>query len=145
MRKITQIVVHASATPKGEHFDVEDIRAWHKAKGWSDIGYHFVILLNGTIQYGRDINTIGAHVLGHNTNSVGICYIGGKYGEDTRTILQQVSLVYLIGTLKRLYTKAEVLGHRDFSPDLDGDGTIEPNEWMKLCPSFDAKNAYKNL
>ena len=134
MRKITDIVVHCADTPKGKYFDINDIYQWHVVeRGWSDIGYHYVILLDGTIQLGRDIKTVGAHVKGFNSKSIGICYIGGKGNVDTRTTQQKVSLVYLVGSLKRMFKKAKVSGHRDF-----------PNV-KKYCPSFDAKHEYKNL
>ncbi len=134
MRKITDIVIHCADTPKNKYFDINDIRKWHvEERGWSDVGYHYVILLDGTIQLGRDIKTIGAHVKGFNSKSIGICYIGGKDNVDTRTTQQKVSLVYLVGSLKRMFKKAKVSGHRDF-----------PNV-TKYCPSFDAKHEYKNL
>lgn len=137
-RKINDIVVHCADTPAGKYFDIKDIRKWHtdpkpKGRGWSDVGYHFVILLDGTIEEGRPINTSGAHVKGHNSDSIGICYIGGGNGDDTRTTAQKVALVYLIGTLKRLFPEAIVLGHRDY-PGV-----------TKKCPGFNAKNEYKNL
>lgn len=134
MRKINHIVIHCADTPKGKYFDINDIRKWHVTeRGWSDVGYHYIILLDGTIQLGRDIKTIGAHVKGFNSKSIGICYIGGKGNADTRTTQQKASLVYLIATLKRIFRKAKVSGHRDF-----------PNV-TKKCPSFDAKHEYKNI
>lgn len=134
MRPIKQIVIHCADTPKDVHFDIIDIRRWHvEEQGWSDVGYHYVILLDGTIQLGRDLNTVGAHVGGHNQNSIGVCYIGGKDGLDTRTTGQKASLVYLVATLKRMFKGTKVLGHRDFA------GV------QKYCPSFNAKHEYKNL
>lgn len=132
MRKINQLVIHCSATPKGKYFDVDDLRAWHvNGNGWNDIGYHYVILLDGTIQLGRNISVIGAHVRGHNLNSIGICYIGGAHGKDTRTKEQKKSMVLLLKTLKLIFTDVEILGHRDFE------------NVQKLCPSFDAKLEYQ--
>lgn len=134
MRKITEIVVHCAATPAGADFDIEDIRKWHvDERGWSDVGYHYVILLDGTIQLGRNLDVVGAHVAGHNLNSIGICYIGGSNGEDTRTDEQKESLEFLLNTLKRIFKKASILGHRDY------EGVA------KSCPSFDAKEEYKNI
>lgn len=134
MRSISHIVIHCADTPDGAYFDIKDIRKWHvQEKGWSDVGYHYIILLDGTIQLGRDIKTAGAHVKGYNKNSIGICYIGGGDGEDTRTIAQKVTLIYLVGTLKRTFKDAEVFGHRDFA------GVT------KKCPCFDSKNEYKNI
>lgn len=150
MRKIDNIVVHCSDTPKGMYFDVDDIREWHKSpkpegRGWSDVGYHYVVLLDGTIQIGRSLEKIGAHVKGHNLTSIAVCYVGGGDGVDTRTIEQKVSLIYLIGSLKRTYKNSKVLGHRDFSIDSNNDGEISEHEWMKECPSFNAIIEYKNI
>ena len=130
MRDINKIIVHCADTPAGRDNNVNDIRRWHKARGWNDIGYHYVITLDGTIQERRKEDVIGAHTSGNNKDSIGICYIGGKEG-DTRTNEQKASLVYLIGYLKNKYKKATVYGHKDFS--------------SKLCPQFDAKNEYKSL
>ena len=136
MRVINKIVVHCSATPKGKHFDIDDIRRWHLANGWRDVGYHYVILLDGTIEIGRPLEIQGAGVRGHNRDTVHVCYIGGgaKAGEykDTRTTQQKVSLVYLIGSLKRTF-KCQVVGHRDF-PGV-----------KKACPCFDAIPEYRNI
>ena len=77
MRKITEIILHCSATAEGLDFSVRDIRAWHKAQGWADVGYHYVVRLDGTVQEGRPLEQAGAHCKGHNDRSIGICYIGG--------------------------------------------------------------------
>ena len=139
-RTIKEIIVHCSATPEGEDFTVDDIRRWHKSQGWSDIGYHYVIYRDGTIVNGRDVNIIGAHCNkgGHNTYSIGICYIGGvdaknvKKAKDTRTVAQKDALLSFLKELKEIYPDAKIYGHRDFDSG-------------KECPSFDAKNEYKNL
>jgi N-acetylmuramoyl-L-alanine amidase len=134
MRIINKIVIHCADTPKGAYFDVDDIRKWHtQERGWSDVGYHYIILLDGTIQKGREDSVSGAHVQGNNSTSIGICYIGGANGEDTRTIAQKASLVHLISTLRRIYTSSVVLGHKDFK------GVT------KACPCFDAKTEYISL
>ena len=131
MRHINKIVVHCADTPKGVYFDVTDIRKWHtEERGWSDVGYHYIVLLDGSIQKGREDKTTGAHVRGHNQSSIGVCYIGGHKGEDTRTEAQKESLIHLIATLKRLYVDSMVLGHRDFK------GVT------KACPCFDAQTEY---
>ena len=103
MRPIDSIIIHCSATPEGKHFTAADIRRWHKAQGWSDIGYHYVILLDGTVQEGRPISQPGAHCKGMNARSIGICYIGGlaadgKTPKDTRTTAQ---ILELLGTINR--------------------------------------------
>ena len=98
MRKITEIIIHCADTPERRDVRAADIRKWHvKDNGWNDIGYHYVIDLDGTIEAGRDLETIGAHCKGHNQNSIGICYIGGRDAytyapADTRTDAQKASL-----------------------------------------------------
>lgn len=155
-RRIDYIAVHCTATPEGRELTVEDIRKIHKANGWSDIGYHYVIYRDGTVHQGRDVDVSGAHVKGYNAHSIGVVYVGGlenkpgvPYGQqkpkDTRTEAQKASLLSLLMDLRRLYPKAKIQGHRDFSPDLNHNGMIEPKEWIKACPSFDAKTEYKRL
>lgn len=149
-RAITSIAIHCSATPAGRDVRAATIRAWHLAKGWSDIGYHFVIDLDGTIEVGRPLRTAGAHVAGHNARSIGICYVGGlaadgKTPADTRTPAQKAALAQLLTVLRQRWRIAEIKGHRDYSPDLNGDGRITPNEWMKACPSFDARAEYQGI
>lgn len=135
MRTIKQIIVHCSATKEGDHFTKADIDRWHKEQGYSCIGYHYVIYLDGSIHQGRAEDEIGAHCLGKNATSIGICYIGGlnAYGEpkDTRTDKQKAALLTLLKKLKQKYPKAKVYGHRDFA--------------KKDCPCFDAKEEYKDL
>lgn len=148
MRVIDKIVIHCSATAECVDFDMTDIRQWHLDRGWRDIGYHYVIKLDGTIQHGRGIDQMGAHVSGHNANSIGICYVGGLDADgkskDTRTPEQIKSLFDLVGALKVLFPKAEVMGHRDLSPDLNGDGKISKFEFLKDCPCFDAIPEYQH-
>lgn len=135
-RKITEIFVHCSATPEGKDFTTKDIKAWHLQRGFTDIGYHYVIYRDGSINLGRDVNKVGAHVTGHNSYSIGICYIGGmdsanKNPKDTRTDEQKKSLLKLLKGLRKLYPVAKIYGHRDFA--------------NKACPSFDAKKEYSNI
>lgn len=135
-RKITKFIIHCSATPEGMNFTADDIRKWHLANGWSDIGYHYVILLDGTVQKGRDDSRIGAHTTGQNVNSIGICYIGGmdsnnRYAKDTRTTAQKESLLKLLKSLKSQYPNATIHGHREFA--------------AKECPCFNAREEYKSL
>lgn len=149
MRKIKYIVLHCSATKEGVPFGIEDIGRWHRQRGFRKVGYHYVILLDGTIRKGRDIAQVGAHVQGSNANSIGICYIGGLDADgkpkDTRTEEQKASLFFLLQQLREQFPDAMICGHRDFSPDLNGDGIIEPWEWMKACPCFDAIDEYQSL
>ncbi len=136
MRRINEIIVHCSATPKGRDFTVADITNWHKQRGFKTIGYHYVVYRDGSVHVGRPVEQVGAHCVGHNANSIGVCYIGGlaadgKTPEDTRTIAQKDALVLLLNKLKRDFPLATIHGHRDFA--------------QKACPSFDATKEYKGL
>jgi N-acetylmuramoyl-L-alanine amidase len=136
-RKIKEIIVHCSATREGRNYTVDDIRRWHKQRGFSDIGYHYVIYRDGTVHNGRDVDLVGAHCTNHNAQSIGICYIGGcsridgLTPKDTRTQEQKDALLTLLKELRKKYPYAKIYGHRDFA--------------NKACPSFDAKDEYKNI
>lgn len=140
MRPINLIVVHCSATREGVDKDVDWIREQHINRGFRNVGYHYVVLLDGTVQMGRPVDEPGAHVKGHNDNSIGVCYIGGLdykgKPKDTRTIAQQHALRACIDTLKIRFGDVPVKGHRDLSPDVNHDGQITPDEYMKQCPCF---------
>ena len=137
MRKINKIIVHCSATPEGKDVKTETIKDWHvNGNHWKDIGYHYVIELDGSIHKGRDESVIGAHCSGQNADSIGICYVGGvakdgKTPKDTRTDAQKHSLLELLKELKAKYPNATIHGHREFA--------------AKACPSFDAKSEYKDI
>jgi N-acetylmuramoyl-L-alanine amidase len=142
---IHTIVVHCSATREGQDFSAKDIDKWHRAKGWNGIGYHRVIKLDGTVELGRSISTRGAHVAGNNLNTLGICLIGGLDAEgkpkNTFTGPQFKSLLLEINALRdQCPSLNRVCGHRDFSPDLNGDGVITRNEWIKECPCVEVKD-----
>lgn len=144
MRRETKyIVVHCSATRSNQDIGADEIRQWHLNNGWRDIGYHVVIRRNGKIEFGRHPDEAGAHVKSHNFQSIGICMVGGAdhegRGENNFTAEQFLSLKAALVMMSRAYPGASVVGHRDLSPDLDGDGVIEKHEWMKECPSFDVK------
>lgn len=150
---IDAIVVHCSATRAGQDVKASDIDKWHKERGFKCIGYHFVVDLDGTIEAGRPLTMSGAHcntsgLSGrvYNSHSIGVCYVGGldKDGNaaDTRTPAQKVSLHNLIYSLIMQYPIKEVIGHRDASPDKNGDGQISQNEWIKACPCYDVKSEY---
>ena len=143
MRNIDSIIVHCSATKAGLDFTATDIDRWHRERGFNGIGYHYVIRLDGKLEKGRDVTLAGAHCKGWNERSVGICYIGGldENGRpaDTRTNVQKRVLYQIIMDLQREYNILQVLGHRDTSPDLNGDGVIEPYEYVKACPCFDVR------
>lgn len=132
-RFINEIIVHCSATPEGKDYTVADIKRWHLKRGFGDIGYHYVIYRDGTIHSGRSADKVGAHTIGHNTHSLGVCYIGGvakdaKTPKDTRTEAQKAALARLLKRLHEMYPKATLHGHREFA--------------NKACPSFDVHSAY---
>jgi len=143
--KTTAIAVHCSATREGQDFDATDIDGWHRKQGWAGIGYHYVVHLDGTLEAGRPEDAVGSHVQGHNSHSIGVVYIGGLDADgkpkDTRTAAQRATLRQLLSSLiaRHRKTLTTVGGHRDFSPDKDGDGIVEPHEWLKACPSFDVR------
>lgn len=127
-RKITEIILHCSATKEGQNYKASDIDRWHKNQGWKCIGYNYVIDLDGTVEKGRDIDDIPAHCTGHNKNSIGICYIGGcdtnNKAKDTRTQQQKESMYKLVDQLMWKYgvTLTNVHCHNEFA--------------NKACPSF---------
>ena len=149
MRTITLIILHCSATRADRRYTFRQCRHDHLKRGYSDIGYHYYITRDGQLHEGRPLWQQGAHCRGHNRHSIGICYEGGLsiFGEacDTRTSAQRQSLRLLLTRLHGQFPSAIILGHRDLSPDLDGDGLIEPPEWVKQCPCFDAVLEYADL
>lgn len=134
MRRIDEIIIHCSATPEGRDVTAADIDRWHRQRGFDCIGYHFVVRLNGRIEFGRPLEKAGAHVKGHNAHSIGIVYIGGidsngQYA-DTRTPEQHESLAILLKFLVRAFTSIKAIhGHRDYA--------------AKACPCFDAQREYE--
>jgi len=141
-RTITEIIVHCTATPEGKDYTVDDIRRWHTTpvskggRGWSDIGYHYIIDRYGHVYEGRDVDVSGAHCTGHNSHSIGVAYVGGcarngRDAKDTRTDAQKTSLLNLLTDLRKLYPMAKIHGHRDFA--------------AKACPSFDATKEYNYI
>lgn len=141
MKPVTLLVVHCSATPANRDIGVAEIRAMHKAKGWRDVGYHYVIRRDGRVEKGRADNVMGAHVEGHNDGSLGICLVGGvkpnMTAETNFTPAQYTALEELLTRLRGTYPRARICGHRDLSPDRNGNGKVEPGEWVKACPTFD--------
>jgi len=142
--KIKFITIHCAATPEGSHRSAEQIKQIGM-KRFGQPSYHYVIELDGSVHKLLEANQRGAHVGQNNTHNIGICYVGGmsadmKQAKDTRTEAQKRSMVHLLRNLLQAFPKAKVRGHRDWSKDLDGDGKIEPHEWMKQCPSFDVKS-----
>ncbi len=137
MRKINKIILHCAATPQGREVSVDTIRKWHLQRGFNDIGYHYVIHLDGKISSGRPLNKQGAHCSGQNRGSIGICYVGGmskdmKKAKDTRTQAQKDSLIKLMHELIYKYNKDMTIhGHNEYA--------------NKACPSFNVQEEYANL
>lgn len=137
MRKINKIIIHCTATPEGREHDVADIRRWHLKRGFNDIGYHYLIHIDGTVEEGRPLNKQGAHCSGQNRGSIGICYVGGmskdmKKAKDTRTVKQKDSLILLMIQLMYKYNKDMTIhGHNEYA--------------NKACPSFNVQEEYANL
>jgi N-acetylmuramoyl-L-alanine amidase len=130
MRQINRIIIHCTATPEGRDHTAKEIDRWHKAQGWSGIGYHYVIRLDGTVENGRPVEKVGAHVKGHNADSIGVVYVGGcdknMKPKDTRTAAQKAALVKLVAVLQKRYPNTTVHGHNEFDKG-------------KACPSFNVQ------
>lgn len=140
MEHITKIVVHCAATKPSQNVGLAQIKKWHtdpkpQGRGWRDIGYHYVIKRDGTLQQGRPAGTPGAHVKGHNQNSIGICLVGGLDASgkavSNYTAKQWDALVLLVAGLEVLCPNAEVCGHNDLTKS-------------KTCPNFDVREWWKN-
>lgn len=156
MKQIDSIIIHCSATRAGQDVRARDIDRMHKQRGFAQIGYNFVIDLDGLVENGRPLSIDGAHCNtkgfsgeSYNKHSIGICYIGGLdasgQAADTRTEAQRTALRELVAKLCREYPIAELLGHRDTSPDTDGSGEVEPCEFIKSCPCFDVRSEFSNF
>lgn len=136
-RKINKIILHCSATREGQDISVDTIRKWHvDGRGWSDIGYHYIVSIDGQIEEGRPIDRSGAHTKGLNSNSIGCCYIGGvesdgRTPKDTRNAEQLIAIANLLDALMKMYPDATLHGHNEFS--------------NKACPSFDVQKEYDFL
>lgn len=146
-RRTDYIVVHCSATPPSSNIGADEIDLWHQQRGFDMIGYQEVIRRDGVIEFGRHPDAIGAHVRGQNARSIGICLVGGvdEEGrpENNFTEEQFDALRASIVHKQWAYPFAEIVGHRDLSPDLNGDGIITSDEWMKACPSFEVSELFK--
>ena len=147
MRKIDYIAVHCTAG--SQKATVRDLELEFKRKGWKNPGYHYVVMADGKINQLLDTEKVSNGVKGFNSVTVNVAYTGGIDAKgnptDNRTDEQKKSLVTLLKLLRKRYPDAVIQGHRDFSPDLNGNGKIEKNEWIKMCPSFDAKTEYKGI
>lgn len=136
-RRIDEIVLHCSATREGQDISVETIRSWHvDGNGWSDIGYHAVIMLDGTVELGRPLRRSGAHVKGHNSTTIGVCYIGGveadgKTAKDTMTPAQEQAFRNYVTTMRSVLGPLTISGHNQYS--------------TKACPSFDVREKFADI
>lgn len=126
MRTINEIIIHCTATPEGREVSVEQIRRWHKQRGFCDIGYHLIIHLDGSVDVGRPLSIAGAHCTGHNANSLGVCYVGGVDADnrpkDTRTPAQVATLRAIVQTARALMPNIIISGHNQYA--------------RKACPCF---------
>ena len=152
LEKVLKDYFDLSARVKEMHTEIfsfteYDLDVCHRRRGFNGAGYHFYIRKNGDIKSTRPIEKVGAHAKGFNRESIGICYEGGLDSKgrpkDTRTEWQKHSLRVLVLTLLKDYPECRVCGHRDLSPDRNENGEIEPEEWVKACPCFDAENNWK--
>lgn len=133
---VSRIIVHCSDTRPSNVIDIDTIHAWHVARGFSHVGYHFVILPSGIVQVGRPLTKQGAHAVQCNKTSIGVCYVGGRLASgvigDTRTYAQKISMAYVFGYIIDYYPSIEeIIGHNDVS--------------TKWCPCFDARAEYANF
>jgi len=131
MREINKIVIHCSDSPDSLDIGVREIRDWHKQRGWSDIGYHYVVRRDGTVESGRPIEIKGAHVKGHNSDSIGICWVGRKDIDDKQLKSLRAIIRAFAGKYK-LDVVDDVFGHYE----LDN---------KKTCPNLDMVKFRANL
>lgn len=147
MRTIERIFVHCTAG--SQKATVEDLKREFKAKGWKNPGYHYVVMPSGRVENLLSEENVSNGVQGYNSTSINVAYIGGIDGNgkavDNRTEKQKKSLISLLKSLRERYPKAKIMGHRDISPDKNGNGIIDPWERIKECPCFDAITEYKDI
>lgn len=147
MREIKYIAVHCTAS--SPHTTIKELQQEFHRKGWKNPGYHYVVAADGAITQLLDEEKVSNGVKGFNSVSINVAYIGGidTTGKpiDNRTDEQKASLRSLLKLLHKKYPTAVIQGHRDFSPDLNHDGRITSNEYIKACPCFDAKTEYANI
>ena len=147
MRKIERIFVHCTAS--SQSWGVGELSAEFKRKGWKNPGYHYVVMPNGTIKQMLGEESVSNGVQGYNSTSINVAYVGGIDSKgkaiDNRTAEQKASLIKLLKELRGRYPKAQILGHRDISPDKNGNGKVDAWERIKECPCFDAMTEYKGI
>lgn len=133
-KETTEIIIHCAATKPSMKVDATVIDRWHRERGWLKIGYHYVIGRDGTIEIGRDVDSIGAHAKGYNASSIGICLVGGLSEdgepENNYTDAQWDMLWVLVKGLETSFPVAKVIGHNNVS--------------SKTCPNFDVGEWYAN-
>ena len=135
MRPLRKIILHCSATPAGVEITREQIDRWHKKRGFVEIGYHYLIHIDGSLEKGRDLDVVGAHCKGQNPGSIGVCYIGGLGDQgqfaDTMTFAQEMTWTNLVHSMRTLFGPLTIHGHNEFAD--------------KACPCFVVKDKYKHL
>lgn len=146
---ITHLTIHATATPEGRDIPAATISQWD-VRRFGQVSYHWTLELSGNAVATLADNLRGAHTGGHNSGNVGVSYIGGmtadnKHYKDTRTAGQLDSLEQICRRYRQRYPGIIILGHRDWSPDLNHDGKISPNEWLKACPCFEVSTWLKAI
>lgn len=162
-KALKYLVIHCTATAEGREVTAADIRRWHTSpvsqggRGWKQVGYTDLIHLDGKVVRLADNNedawvdpweiTNGA--AGYNAVSRHIVYVGGcdksMKPKDTRTAAQKNAMAKYVRKFHARHPGVRIIGHRDLSPDRNGNGVIEPNEWMKACPSFDVAAWLKEI
>ena len=147
MREIKYIAVHCTAS--SQQTTIKELQQEFRRKGWKNPGYHYVVAADGAITQLLDEEKVSNGVKGFNSVSVNVAYIGGidTNGKriDNLTDEHKASLRSLLKLLHKKYPTAVIQGHRNFSPDLNHDGRITSNEYIKACPCFDAKKEYANI
>jgi N-acetylmuramoyl-L-alanine amidase len=169
-RTIRHIIIHCAASQNGKVLRAADVNNSHKTRGFKrssqavrsfnpelpNIGYHFFIGIDGKVETGRGLEEVGAHAQGNNSDSIGICMAGTDKFTTAQWMALRGLVIELAGTIKgkaiatcesamNAYKEMgiSVKGHRDYSPDLNGDGQITRTEWIKVCPGFEVSSWIK--
>lgn len=162
-QKLKYLVIHCTATPEGRDVSTADIRRMHtspkpQGRGWRQVGYTDLFRLDGTrerlVKNNEDAYVDGWEVTngaaGFNSVSRHIVYAGGvakdgKTPQDTRTPAQRRAMAEYVQDFHRRHPDVKIIGHRDLSPDRNGNGKVEPNEWTKACPSFEVSEWLESI
>ena len=135
MRKIDEIIIHCTGTVPSHKTTLASVRDYHvKTNGCKDIGYHYLVTLDGKIHAGRPLDQAGAHCSSHNANTIGVCYVGGlgsdRKPKDTRNMAQTAALNNLVHALKICFPSIKkVSGHYMYNKS-------------KPCPCFDVAKEF---